>query len=867
MLVAPATAAGEHGPLHESLLERSADLEVLHGALAAATARTTGQLCLVGGEAGVGKTALLRRFCDERPPGTRVLWGACEPLFTPGPLAPLIDIAETTGGELGRLVAGEARPHEVVAALARELRSRVPTIVVIEDAHWADEATLDVIRLLARRLEAVPGLVLASYRDDELDRAHPLRIVLGDVVTRPAVHRVTVRPLSRAAVAALAAPRAVDADALHRTTGGNPFFVTEVLAAAGDEMPHTVRDAVLARAARLGPSARSVLEVVAVFPGGAELWLLEALGVDRLEEALASGMLTSTADDVGFRHELARLAVERSLAPDHRVALHREALAALAGEPDLARLAHHAEAAGDREAVLRYAPAAAERAAALGAHREAAAHYARVLRVTETADLLERRARECFLIDEWTEAIDALERAREHHRAAGDDRAEAVALCSLVDVLWCPGRIADAVAAASRAVELLERHPPSRELARAYAMRAQLAKDAEDAGETAAWGNRARELSGRLGDAEVRMHAEMTMAAMEFVAGGSPARLQASRDEAAAAGAEELVARAWMHLAWGAMRHRSYALADAYLADGLAYCNERGLDLYGLYVSAYRAWWELDRGRWTEAVERAEDVLRDTQVSRLPRLLAQLVIGLVRARRGEAGAHEPLDEALATALPTGELQRIGPAAAARAEAAWLAGDPAGVERATAEAIDLARRRDAAWVLGELACWRRRAGIATVEPSPEPYAAEAAGDWARAARFWDEAGCRYHAALARAQADGDAPLRRALDDLHELGAGATAAVVARRLRARGARGLPRGLRASTRSNPANLTDRELQVLALVADGLHNPEIATRLYLSRKTVEHHVSAILRKLAVRTRGQACAEAVRLGIASQDR
>ena len=184
--------------------------------------------------------------------------------------------------------------------------------------HWADEATLDVLRLLARRVETVPALVIASYRDDELDPAHPLRIVLGELTTTQNVGRMKLVLLSPGAVAQLAEPYGVDADELYRKTAGNPFFVVEALAAGAEGIPETVREAVLARAARLSPAARTVLEAVAVVPPQAELWLLEALAgeaVNGLDECLTSGMLTSEPAGVAFRHELARLAVEESVAP------------------------------------------------------------------------------------------------------------------------------------------------------------------------------------------------------------------------------------------------------------------------------------------------------------------------------------------------------------------------------------------------------------------------------------------------------------------------------------------------------------------------------------------------------------------------
>lgn len=872
------------GDQPSGLLERFRHLSELGESLAAVLRTSKGRLVFVGGEAGVGKTALLRLFCDQHHTTARALWGACDPLFTPRPLGPFLDIAQITGGELEEVVQSDARPHDVAAALMRDLRAQSPTILVLEDVHWADEATLDVLRLLGRRVETVPALVFASYRDDELDLAHPLRIVLGELATGGAIGRLKIASLSPEAVATLAQPHGVDAHELYRKTAGNPFFVTEVLAAGEEEIPVTVRDAVMARAARLSIPARSLLEAAAVVPLLVELWLLEALAGEtsaNLDECLASGILEPHPGSVAFRHELARLAVEELLAPNKRVVLHRAALAALAappsGAPDLARLAHHAEAAGDIEAVLRFAPAAAERAASLGAHREAAAQFARALRFADDAlpetvgELFDRRSHECYLGGGFGEAIEARERALECHRKLGDRRREGDSLRALSRLLRYVGRTEDGMRAGREATALLESLPPGRELAMAYANVSHLYMSVEDADQTKAWGTRALQLAKRLDDVESLVYALINIGTVELLAQAPEGteKLERSLDLAQRAGLEEHAGRAFCALVWWAPRHRLYAVADGYLEAGLEYCNERGLDLWRHYLVAYHARAELDRGEWADAVDSAMQVHRDPRTSPVPRIVALAVLGLVRARRGDPDQWQPLDEAWALAEPTGELQRIEPAAAARAEAAWLEGRNDAVGEATEAALELALRCHAPWVIGEMAYWRWRAGIQVEIPpgAAEPYALQIAGDWRRAAELWIQIGSPYEAALALADADDLDTARHALDELHRLGARPAASIVARRLRTTGARRLPRGPRPATQDNPANLTPRELEVLALLAQGARNADIAEQLVLSEKTVDHHVSAILRKLGVHTRGQACAEAARLGLAGQDR
>jgi DNA-binding CsgD family transcriptional regulator len=857
-----------------ALLERDESLTTLRDLLAEVRSGGEGRVAVIAGEAGVGKSTLLRGFCARS--GARVLWGSCEPLHTPRPMGPLWSVAEAARGELLDLIAAGARAHEVVSALSEVLRGRAPTVLVLEDLHWADEATLDVLLLLASRIASLNALVVASYRDDEVDGAQHLRGVLAELDGHP--RRLRLEPLSLAAVAELARDHGVDAGELYRATAGNPFFATEVLATGGTRLPDTVRDAVLARTARLSGMARALLEAISVIPGEPELWLIESMAgaiIGRLDECLASGVLTPGATSVAFRHELARRAIEESMVPTRRVGLHRAALDALAGragrEPDAARLAHHAEAAADPDAVLHWAPRAAERAAASGAHREAASQYERALRYAEREQaehrgvLWARYAEECRMSAQFERAIAAGRAALDCQRSVGDLLAVGDALRSLSRLLFFDGRPEEGEPLALEAVELLEGLPPGHELAMAYANMSQRRMVVEDTAGALAWGGRALRLARRLGDTEAEVYALTNVGAAELDRRrpGGRAKLEGVLELAAQHGLEDYVGRARTLLVLQAVRQREYALAARHLEAGLAYCTERGLDTWCEYLVAYRSWIELECGRWDEAADSSGWVLRRRTASHWARAWALTALGVLRARRGDADVAPPLAEAEALVRSTGELVRIGPVAAARAEAAWLAGRDALVPKLTDEVLALALEHGEPWLTGQLAYWRWQAGVReglSRHDLAEPYRLAMQGDAGRAAARWRRIGCPYHAALALSGSDDDATVRQGLEELQQLGAKPAAAIIARRLRERGVRGVPRGPYAQTRSNRAGLTSREMEVLALLAEGLRNAEIAGRLVVSPKTVDHHVSAILRKLGVRNRSEAAAAAARL-------
>ncbi|MDX6215695.1 MAG: hypothetical protein QOG99_1279 [Frankiales bacterium] len=841
------------------LLERESQLTALRTAWDTVQSARHGELVLLRGEAGSGKTALLTAFCAGL--AAPVWSGSCHPLSTPRPLGPFAEVAEQVGGELAEVVAGNARPHEVAGALAR-LAADGPSVVVIEDVHWADDATLDVLRMLARPLRDRALLVVASYRDEEVDRSSALQTALGDLCG-PRTSRLVAAPLSPTAVRALSRGTRLDAAELHRLTGGNAFYVTEALAAPDDVVPSTVVDAALARLARLDPQARAVVEAVAVVPQRAELWLVEALtGAEHLDEAVAAGVLIAHEDGVTFRHELARLAVEGTLPPYQRVVLHRKALAALSarGGADPARLVHHAEAAQDSDAVVVHARAAAERAGRLGAKREAAAHWEQTLRHVSAdqpvvrADLLEQFSYAGYLVDRMDEAVAALEEALTIRREHDDRLGEGRVLNNLARRLACAGREAETPPTITKALQVLEQLPPSAELAQAYAGISYTHLDVGDAAGTHEWGRRALAMAEQVGAIDVVVYALNTRGTVELFQGRDPELLLRSLELAREHGIDEAVGRAFMHLS-GAFAEQRRLDQLPMVEEGVAECDRRGLELWGRYIAVDVARMHLELGRWDDAVGGLTDIVASPGSAKLLRLAALTVTAKVRLRRGDPGAREALNQATSLAAGHAHLEWRSPITLLEAEMAWYDGDSAAdMVRLTEQTLVDARRHEQHWLVDELLRWRRLSGVPA-----EPTTGHTLFDTPAPVDRWRELGCGFETALGLLE-NGE-PVE-ALALLQMIGANGTAARVGRELRQRGVRELPRGPRTSTRSNPAQLTDRELVVVRLVVEGLPNSAIADRLVLSTKTVDKHVSAALRKLDVRSRVEARSRAAELGL-----
>nr|WP_214661203.1 LuxR family transcriptional regulator [Streptomyces polyasparticus] len=859
------------------MLERDHELGRLADA-AREAADGAGAVALVFGEAGIGKSSLVRAMSAVLPRQARMLVGQCDDLATGRPLGPFRDLVggpEPVGEELAKALRGAGDRHRVYDALRSELTTApLPVVLAVEDVHWADEASLDALRFLVRRVERLPALLVLTYRDDELGREHPLRQLLGQASRADRVLRLPLPRLSREAVARMSEAEGLDPFQVYEVTSGNPFFVAEVLAAGNTGCaPPTVVDAVLARLRGLDAGARDALEQLAVVPSAVEHRLAEVL-LDHPMTALADGeqhgLLSVTPERVVFRHELIRRAIADSLPAARRIALNRAVLRALVASPgaDPSRIVHHAAQAGDADDIAQYGPAAAADASRTGAHREAAAHLRLVLRdrgryaPAELATLLEQFAVESYTIADSAAAVAAQREAVALRRSLADIRALGADLRWLSRIHWWAGDAEAAQKAAQEAIAVLETADDPRLLALALSNTAQLHMLSERHTEAVEFGTRAIGLARASDDAAILSHA-LNNVGCSLWRTGDPhgrAQLEEALQVALGAGEVEHACRAYANLIWNLLERLEYAEADRYFPAALELADRAEHLGFLSYLQVELALRRFAAADWGEAERYAELGVHDHVPGRCPALT---VLARVRIRRGAEGGDELLAQAWEMAVRARELQRTGPVAAARAEAAWLRGDLAGTVEAALGTYEQACALDSPAHRGELGYWLTRAGHPVPpDESGHPYALQSAGQWRAAADLWHKAGCPYEYAAALAESPAVDDKLAALALLDALGAQPLSRHVRSELRVLGVRRIPRGPLAATRVNPAGLTERQLQVLRLMVEGLTNPQIADRLVVSVRTVDNHVSAVLEKLGARTRREATARAGELGL-----
>jgi DNA-binding CsgD family transcriptional regulator/tetratricopeptide (TPR) repeat protein len=836
-----------------------------------------GGMVFVSGESGAGKTSFVEAFVDRWVGDERVLWGACDPLPTPRPLGPIHDVAHRLAPATRAVLAESEAPYDIFDAVHHDLRT-APSVLVLDDLQWADQGTIDLLRFVLRRVSQTRSLAVGIVRDDEVGVGHPLRVLFGDAARSTRACSLPLPPLSIDAVGQLVGGGAVDPAWLHRITGGNAFFVCEMLEhqqGPDTDLPRTVRDAVLARTSDLDPAAWDALNLLTCSPGAVPDRLLTDLGVTlpALRTLSDAGLTRRSSRGVAFRHDLCRMAVSSVIPPGAEAGLHRRLLDAYEATSgvDPAVLTHHALGAGDVERIRRAAYAAGVGAARTGAHTQAAEFFTMALEhggastAEDEADLLELLAWEFYLIDKLPDAIDACQRAMRIREELGESAAVSANHHALSVYQWYSANRRLAEGHAVEAMTVLDDEPDDADqhvaLGQAFAMQAYLAVQASDLDKAATLTARARQIADRTRDYALTIRVRLIEAYAAVLNGD-----ESGRDDilsilrSGPKHIDELYSGGWSNITYFDVEQRRLDVAAELLDVSIPLMLEHDLPICRVWQIGSRARLQLMVGEWDDATADADRVL-DGPCAPLARTWPSLIRALVALRRHGTGS-ESLNDAWHLACRFAEPIRTLPVAAAIVEMSWLTGTS---DERIPQCRDLLVGQLAGleWSRGELAVWLRRVGEPVhVSGLAEPYRLVLDGAYEAAAEEFHRLSMPYDAALALLDSGAPSLAARALDILDRLGADAVAAKVRRDLRSGGQAVVPARRRPATLANPAGLTARQVDVLRLLDDGLTNVELADRLFLSVKTVDHHVSAILAKLEVNKRRDAVRRARELGI-----
>lgn len=855
------------------LLERDEQLRVLTGVLDR-TGSDGGKIVLIRGEAGIGKSALISEFLTDQAARAHALVGYCDDLSTPHPLGPFWDLANQSPAVARPLEAGDR--HGVLRAtlelLSRELR---PTVIVIEDSQWADNATIDAIRYLGRRIAGTNGVLVLTFRDAQVCETHPLRQVIGELDPGVVV-RIRLNSLSQASIAALIGDSGagLDPDEVYTMTDGNPLFATELVASAKVGLPVSVRDSVLARASKLSPKARDILDLVSVVPGESEkAMVLRLTGVDRdaLSECEAHGLLEVGTDVVFFRHELTRHAIESVLFQDDRRQLNEAVLGELSVDGDLARIVHHAREAENVDVLLEFGPKAARAAAAIGGYQEAAANY-RVVEPYLSQVAIDDRA---AIYSDWAqvehhvnvdaaEVLEILSKAVELHRQTENDLALAADLVMAAEANDELGHPEAVDACIGEALGILESHSPGAELAAALGRQAFVALRRGQTERTVELADRSLSLAEELGVASAAFSALNAKGVATYVDGDARGLdlLEEARCRAVQTGDVVEEIRAMSNTGAAHLWRREFEPAIEAFESGIAASIQANLAFEERFAEGDMVKALLLAGHW----DRAEDIAV-MEMSRPPSKLttphAKHVLARLAIRKGRPNAAALVDEAWADAEESDRSIDFYHLAAARAEHLWVT-DKLNTEMAASLRQVEEEIAHESWE-GEVSFWLWMVGDRSESSSevPEPFGLAMRGAPEEAAKQWKELGMPFERAVSLVLCDGPQQLE-GLELLETLGAGATAGRCRQMLRSRGVH-VPRGRGKSTREHPVGLTARQDEVLELLAEDLTDGEIADRLFISTRTVNHHVSAVLGKLGVSSRHEAADRAHTLGLLTQ--
>jgi ATP/maltotriose-dependent transcriptional regulator MalT len=836
-----------------------------------------GHCVFISGEAGIGKTSLVKTFCKQQQVNCAVYQGACDSLFTPRLLAPLHDIIWQVHSDLWPVSHTIEERFELFLRFFHELsKKEEKVLIVFEDIHWADEATLDFIKFFGRRISQLRCLFILTYRDDEIHSRHPLRTVLGQLPP-DSFSKLPIAPLSRAAVEKMAMEKGYSGEDVYSISGGNPFYVNEILSSYSLGVPDTIKDAVLSVYNRQEGKTREIWELISVIPGCLEikhLEKMEPLYSTALEICLEAKILILSDGLIFFKHELFRRTIETSLSPVKRVALNKKILDMLQptfeANGEIERIIHHAKNANAYDTVVRFVPVAAREAASVGAHIEASRLYLTAIEYYQGNDtevlipFYQAYAYECYLTNQIKEAI--IYTGKSLNLWKKKNKLGEIGNCMrfLSRLWWFEGNHKQAENYGRQAIEVLNNELPSRSKAMAYGNMAHLRKLTNQTGECVSWGEQAMAIAREIKDDETLSYAMNSVGSSLMLIKSSMVEgagmLHQSLEIALQNGYHEHVVRAHAALGSNAVSMKDYVQAKQNLETGIQYCEQKNLDSFELYMLSWKSRLNLETGNWSEAYSIAENLLKSENQTPVVKTRALVVKATIQMRRGDQEALSLLLEAKNLAFESKELQRIIPALSALLEYEWISGGRCIEKEVIGQVLQMVKETGEISIDDKLNFWLRNARNEnfTFEDIHKGIGMEGGTIGFTEAALWEKLGCPYEQALSLFEGN-DNDKRKALMIVHELGATVVYEKMKRQMRTSGIKRIPNGLRKTTLSNPAFLTARDLDVLQLLNQGMQNKEIANKLFISAKTVDHHISAILFKLDVNSRTKAVTEAVR--------
>ena len=860
-----------------ALIERESFLALLQQHFEAISGGE-GHCIFISGEAGIGKTALVKYFCKQRAGECNIYQGACDDLFTPRPLAPLYDVLWQVNKELSPVHPSGEERSALFANFFQEISAKKgKSIIVFEDLHWADEGTLDFIRFFARRIYQLPCLFILTYRYNEIHSGHPLRNVLGQL-SPDSFTKILLIPLSKQAVVEMAMQKGYSGEDVYSISEGNPFYVNEILASYSPGVPDNIKDAILSVYERQKKGTKNAWQIWSILPEGLEIEHIARIKIWwDINHCFAIGVIIVQNGNVVFKHELYRRTIEESLTPLKRIEMNKIILQlflkTFEEKGEIERILHYAKNANERELVAKYAPKAAVKAASIGAHKEAsklfltAIEYSQGDDTNQLATLYEAYAYECYLSNQIKEAIVFTEKVLNIRKGNSDVEKTGDSLRFLSRLWWFDGNGKQAASFGQQAIEVLEGEPASPTKAMAFSNMSQLKMLSDEADECIMWGEKAIEMAKELGNEEILCHALNNVGALQMCIPSTEQKgimlLKQSLEIALKNAYHEHAARAYTNLSSGSVKIKVYTFARQTLDEGIHYCEEKDLNSWTDYMLSWKARLLLETGDWKEAYSIADNLIKNENQPATIKITALIVVAKVLMRKGEKEASAILQEAKTKSVETMELQRVIPLMIALLEYEWLTGKMIIENNDIEVTAALLQRSGINQERNEYAFWMKKAGRHFIHSKEieAAYDINSAAKVLQAAAFWGKSCCPYEQALVLFEGNEN-DKRKAITIVQDLGAAAVYEKMKQEMRNAGIKNIPRGIRQSTRSNIALLTGREMDILQLLKEDLQNKEIAAQLFISPKTVDHHISSILFKLDADSRSKAVTEAVRRGI-----